>query len=523
MVNSGTEATMSRHPALRERSPVGTEDPEVRGLLPRALGRPVGARGVRCPDFGMPDSAGVPEAVAAQHPGRRLQHPTAMRAYLRAYGARSRRSSSSRSPRTWESSSRQPGFLESLREATRAPGALLIFDEVISGFRVARGRRTSAARHRARPHLPRQDHRWRPAGRRVRRPARRSWSMLAPLGPVYQAGTLSGNPVTMAAGHATLGAPGRGGVRDVSKPWATELAEGSARPWRARASRAACSRWRRCSRCFSASSGATRLSEVERADRDQFRRFFFGMLERGFYLPPSPFEAAFLSLAHTDDDIGEFLDAAGETLPHARLSRGPSPEQPAPGVGVLSLRQVLGGRLRVHRVHRSWSFRRQCARRLAPNGALAGARHDDRRHGDRLLSHDTDSPPLSAHAMTFRLARIQTAMLIADGTRSLASHCVSGSRAAVRHRPRRRGGVAGFRRDQESRVAMFARRPSPRPRRADGAREVSGARRRAGSCVVPARYARRRRFVRDRRDHPAAGDRHRCIVAPSPKPTDRSA
>jgi glutamate-1-semialdehyde 2,1-aminomutase len=59
---------------------------------------------------------------------------------------------------------------------------------------------------------------------------------------------------------------------------------------------------------------ATSLAEVERADRNQFRQFFFGMLERGFYLPPSPFEAAFLSLAHTEEDLDSFLSAAAETL-----------------------------------------------------------------------------------------------------------------------------------------------------------------------------------------------------------------
>jgi glutamate-1-semialdehyde 2,1-aminomutase len=59
---------------------------------------------------------------------------------------------------------------------------------------------------------------------------------------------------------------------------------------------------------------AANLVEVEQADRELFRRFFFGMLERGFYLPPSPFEAAFVSLAHTDADIQAFSDAAAETL-----------------------------------------------------------------------------------------------------------------------------------------------------------------------------------------------------------------
>lgn len=137
--------------------------------------------------------------------------------------------------------------------------------------------------------------------------------LLAPLGPVYQAGTLSGNPVTMAAGYATLGLLDDRAY-DRLEIMGARIAAGLREALK-RAGIAGCvQQVASMFTLFFGIDGATNLADVERADRERFRRFFFGMLERGFYLPPSPFEAAFLSLAHSDEDLEDFLAAAFETL-----------------------------------------------------------------------------------------------------------------------------------------------------------------------------------------------------------------
>ena len=99
-----------------------------------------------------------------------------------------------------------PGFLEGLRAACDAAGALLVFDEVITGFRLGEGGAAAWTRGAARPVVLRQGHRRRPAGRRLRRAGPRSCRCWRPLGPVYQAGTLSGNPLATAAGLTVLDA-----------------------------------------------------------------------------------------------------------------------------------------------------------------------------------------------------------------------------------------------------------------------------------------------------------------------------
>jgi glutamate-1-semialdehyde 2,1-aminomutase len=136
---------------------------------------------------------------------------------------------------------------------------------------------------------------------------------LAPLGPVYQAGTLSGNPVTMAAGKATLSLLDQAAYDRLERMGARVAA--ALRESLARAGIRACVQ--QVGSMFTVFFGvekATNLAEVDRADRERFRRFFFAMLDRGFYLPPSPFEAAFVSLAHTDGDIADFVSAAADSL-----------------------------------------------------------------------------------------------------------------------------------------------------------------------------------------------------------------
>jgi glutamate-1-semialdehyde 2,1-aminomutase len=205
-----------------------------------------------------------------------------------------------------------PGFLEYLREATRGVGALLIFDEVISGSRVGRG--GAQGRLGIEPDLSclgKIIGGGLPVGAFGGR--RDVMEQLAPLGPVYQAGTLSGNPVTMAAGKATLSLLDQAAYDRLERMGARVAA--ALRESLARAGIRACVQ--QVGSMFTVFFGvekATNLAEVDRADRERFRRFFFAMLDRGFYLPPSPFEAAFVSLAHTDGDIADFVSAAADSL-----------------------------------------------------------------------------------------------------------------------------------------------------------------------------------------------------------------
>ena len=206
-----------------------------------------------------------------------------------------------------------PGFLESLRRTTERDGALLIFDEVITGFRLAHGGAQTA--FGIRPDLtvlgkiiggglPVAAY----GGRRE------IMDMVAPLGPVYQAGTLSGNPLAMRAGLASLiklNSPSlyedlarkterlagglRGALRDAGLPGQVNAA-GSLLT------------------LFFAADPITSYADAKKSDTARFAAFFREMLARGIFLPPSQFEALFVSAVHTRDDVDSTVAAARESL-----------------------------------------------------------------------------------------------------------------------------------------------------------------------------------------------------------------
>lgn len=203
-----------------------------------------------------------------------------------------------------------PGFLETLREMCDAHGAVLILDEVMTGFRVSRG--GAQQRYGVTPDLTTLGKiigGGMPVGAFGGK--KEIMQHLAPLGPVYQAGTLSGNPVAMAAGIATLDIVGEDGFHEKLQALTEQLCGGIADA----AQRAnvplvinqVCGMF---GLFFTEQESVASFREVMACDTERFKRFFHGMLDHGIYLAPSAFEAGFVSTAHTPDDIAGTVAAA---------------------------------------------------------------------------------------------------------------------------------------------------------------------------------------------------------------------
>jgi len=206
-----------------------------------------------------------------------------------------------------------PGYLEGLRAITSKHGAVLIFDEVMTGFRVAYG--GAQGRYGVVPDLT-------TAGKIVGGglPAAvfggraEIMDKLAPLGPVYQAGTLSGNPLAMAAGLTMMQVLERPGLYDRLEVMGARLADRLAAAARDAGVPHCINRVGSMLTLFFCEGPVRNYADAKRADTARFAAFFRGMRERGVFLPPSQFEAMFLSLAHTDADLDEIGTAAREVL-----------------------------------------------------------------------------------------------------------------------------------------------------------------------------------------------------------------
>ncbi len=202
------------------------------------------------------------------------------------------------------------GFLEGLRELCTQHGAVLIFDEVMTGFRVALG--GAQGHYGIKPDLTTLGKViggglpvWAFGGRAD------IMGRIAPEGPVYQAGTLSGNPVSLAAGLATLREISRPGFFEALSAKTSKLAQGLAeRAKRANVPLATQSVGGMFGIFFTRETVVTSFAQVMACDVERFRKFFHGMLREGVYLAPSAFEAGFVSAAHTDADIAATLDKA---------------------------------------------------------------------------------------------------------------------------------------------------------------------------------------------------------------------
>lgn len=312
MVNSGTEATMSclrlargftgRDKILKFE---GCYHGHVDSLLVKA--------GSGALTHGNPDSAGVPAALAALTITIPFNDPEALRAAFAANPSELAAVIIEPVPANAGLYLPAPGFLELVAAQCRASGALLIFDEVMTGFRLAPGGAQQV--YGIRPDLTAMG-KIIGGGLPVGAFGGRAEIMdrLSPDGPVYQAGTLSGNPLAMAAGLAQL--------RELERcdGWARLEKTGQAFEQRAReATRGLPCTFHRIGSMFClyfCEGPVSRLSDALGCDRGRFGRFFHRCLDAGVYFAPSPFEAGFLSLAHSDADIDATADVVAAALKH---------------------------------------------------------------------------------------------------------------------------------------------------------------------------------------------------------------
>ncbi len=308
MVNSGTEATMSAIRAARgftRRDKVikfeGCYHGHADGLLVKA--------GSGAATFGIPDSPGVPRSYAKNTLTLPFNDPKSFKSLIR---------------KEWKSVAcvivepvvgnigcvlPNPGFLETLRSETAKHGIVLIFDEVMTGFRVSRG--GAQAHYGIRPDmtcLGKVIGGGLPVGAYGGRTE--IMSRIAPEGPVYQAGTLSGNPLAMTAGIETLKILARKESYARLEQTMRHLEEGL----RDAARRAgAGTRFYRAGTMFCTyftNREVTDYATAKTSDTARYARFFMKMLDQGIYLAPSQFEAGFITLAHTAADVEKTVAAA---------------------------------------------------------------------------------------------------------------------------------------------------------------------------------------------------------------------
>ena len=311
-VNSGTEATMS---ALRLARAFTGRDKIIKfdgcyhghadGLLVKA--------GSGVATLGLPDSPGVP-ASYAEHT---LVAPFNDLAGVAALFDRARDQIAAVIVEPVAGNMGvvppQPGFLDGLRDLTQRHGALLIFDEVITGFRV--GWHGAQGLFGVTPDLTclgKVIGGGLPVGAYGGR--RDIMEQIAPLGPVYQAGTLSGNPLAMTAGIATLRLLQERGAYEHLESLAAKLADGLLDAARSAGIPTGGNRVGSAMTLFFTGQPVTDYASARTADTARYAAYFRGMLERGVYLAPSQFEAGFVGLAHTSQDIDLTLDAARQTF-----------------------------------------------------------------------------------------------------------------------------------------------------------------------------------------------------------------
>jgi glutamate-1-semialdehyde 2,1-aminomutase len=311
-VNSGTEATMS---ALRlARGFTGRRKIlKFEGCYHGHADSLLVAAGSGVATLGIPGSPGVTEATAADTLTAPFNDLRAVEKLVEVHGADLAAVIVEPVAGNMGCVAPLDGFLEGLRRLTRDCGAVYIFDEVMTGFRLARG--GAQERFGIKPDLtclgkiiggglPCAAY-----GGRAEIMER-----IAPTGPVYQAGTLSGNPLAMAAGCAALDALQQHGTYEKLEALTTRLQVGLSRAAEAAGAMLTVNRVGSMLTGFFCRGPVTDFTTAKTSDLALFGRFFHAMLERGVYLPPAQYEAAFVSLAHSESDIDLTVEAAASSL-----------------------------------------------------------------------------------------------------------------------------------------------------------------------------------------------------------------
>ena len=312
MCNSGTEACMSAIRLARgftQREKIikfeGCYHGHVDSLLVKA--------GSGALTFGHPDSAGVPAAFTQHTVVVPYNDVEAVKAAFVANANNIAGIIVEPVPGNAGLYLPRPGFLDFLREITREEGAVLIFDEVMTGFRLARG--GAQERFGITPDLTcfgKIIGGGLPVGAFGGR--REIMECLAPRGPVYQAGTLSGNPLALAAGIAALELLAQPEVYPTLEQLGLQLETGMREAARAAGVPV---QFIRCGSMFCGyftDQPVHNLADAMKSDRDRFARYFHRLLEGGVYIAPSQFEAGFLSTAHTPADVARTVEVAAAAL-----------------------------------------------------------------------------------------------------------------------------------------------------------------------------------------------------------------
>ncbi|MDT7809778.1 MAG: glutamate-semialdehyde -aminomutase [Acidobacteriota bacterium] len=308
MVNSGTEATMS---ALRLARGATGRDKILKfegcyhghsdGLLVKA--------GSGVATLGLPDSPGVPAHVARDTITAPFNDTHALQQVFDEHGAGIAAVIVEPVVGNMGCVPPREGYLQALREVTSRHGALLIFDEVMTGFRLARG--GAQELYNVTPDLTTLGKiigGGLPVGAYGGR--RDLMEQIAPAGPVYQAGTLSGNPLAMTAGLTVLRRLRDRSIYERLEEAGRRLCEGLAAEAREAGIETMTNRVGSMFTTFFTNSEVTDWPSAAKSDRERYGRFFHAMLDEGVYLAPSQFEAAFIGAAHTDELLDRTIEAA---------------------------------------------------------------------------------------------------------------------------------------------------------------------------------------------------------------------